>query len=48
VLSATETGGVDDAALRARLRELDVINPRAFLPGARTARDSGRSRPGRR
>ena len=34
VLSATEAGVIDDAALRARLRELDVINPRAFLPGA--------------
>jgi hypothetical protein len=34
VLTATE-GGVDDAPLRARLRELDVISPRAFIPGAR-------------
>jgi len=34
VLTATE-GGVDTVALRARLRELDVINPRAFIPGAR-------------
>jgi hypothetical protein len=34
VLMATE-GGVDTAPLRARLRELDVINPRAFIPGAR-------------
>jgi len=34
VLTATE-GGVDAAPLRARLRELDVINPRAFIPGAR-------------
>jgi hypothetical protein len=33
VLTATE-GGVDAAPLRARLRELDVINPRAFIPGA--------------
>ena len=48
VLPVTEAGVVDDAPLRERLRELDVINPRAFLPGARTARDSGRSRPGRR
>jgi hypothetical protein len=48
VLPVTEAGVVDDAPLRARLRELDVINPRAFLPGARTARDSGRSRPGHR
>ncbi len=28
--------GVDDGPLRARLRELGVINPRAFLPGARS------------
>jgi hypothetical protein len=35
VLPVTEEGGVDDAPLRERLRELDVINPRAFLPGAR-------------
>ena len=35
VLPVTEAGGVDDAPLRERLRELDVINPRAFLPGAR-------------
>ena len=34
VLTATE-GGVDVAPLRARLRELDVINPRAFVPFAR-------------
>jgi hypothetical protein len=34
VLTATE-GGVDTAPLRARLRELGVINPRAFVPGAR-------------
>ncbi|MBV9444887.1 MAG: hypothetical protein JO345_03195 [Streptosporangiaceae bacterium] len=34
VLTATE-GGVEDAPLRARLRELDVINPYAFIPGAR-------------
>jgi hypothetical protein len=27
---------VDDAALRTRLRELGVINPRAFLPGTRS------------
>ena len=27
---------VDDASLRMRLRELDVINPRAFLPGTRS------------
>ena len=35
VLTATEGGGVDDAPLRARLRELDVISPRAFIPGGR-------------
>ncbi|HEU5390408.1 MAG TPA: hypothetical protein VFV73_31365 [Streptosporangiaceae bacterium] len=48
VLPVTEAGVVDDAPLRERLRELDVINPRAFLPGARPARDGGRPRPGRR
>ncbi|HEX5296551.1 MAG TPA: hypothetical protein VFW50_06155 [Streptosporangiaceae bacterium] len=46
VLTVTEAGAVDDAPLRERLRELDVINPRAFLPGTRPARDSGRPRPG--
>jgi hypothetical protein len=35
VLPVTEAGSVDDAPLRRRLRELDVINPRAFLPGSR-------------
>jgi hypothetical protein len=35
VLTATEGGGVDDAPLRARLRELGVISPRAFIPGGR-------------
>ena len=35
VLPVTEAGSVDDAPLRERLRELDVINPRAFLPGGR-------------
>ena len=50
VLSAAGEGGVDDAPLRERLRELDVINPRAFLPGARPARGGARSwpRPGYR
>jgi hypothetical protein len=48
VLPATEAGGVDDAPLRERLRELDVINPRAFLPGARPVRGSARPRPGYR
>ena len=33
VLTAAE-GGVDSAPLRARLRELDVINPHAFIPGS--------------
>ena len=28
-------GSVDSGPLRARLRELDVINPHAFIPGAR-------------
>ena len=35
VLSASEHG-VDDEPLRVRLRELGVINPRAFLPGTRS------------
>jgi hypothetical protein len=35
VLTATE-GHVDDGSLRERLRELGVINPRAFLPGTRS------------
>ena len=35
VLVASEHS-VDDGALRARLRELGVINPRAFLPGSRS------------
>jgi hypothetical protein len=48
VLRATDAGGVDDAPLRERLRELDVINPRAFLPGARPVRGSARPRPGYR
>jgi hypothetical protein len=48
VLPVTEAGVVDDAPLRERLRELDVINPRAFLPGARAARSSGRPQPGHR
>jgi hypothetical protein len=38
VLTATEGGGVDDAPLRARLRELDVISPRAFIPRSRPRR----------
>jgi hypothetical protein len=38
VLTATEDGGVDDTPLRARLRELDVINPHAFIPGNRPRR----------
>jgi hypothetical protein len=29
-------GGVDDESLRTRLRELGVISPRAFLPGAKS------------
>ena len=35
VLAASEEH-VDDGSLRERLRELGVINPRAFLPGARS------------
>ena len=35
VLTAGEHG-VDDGSLRVRLRELGVINPRAFLPGTRS------------
>lgn len=38
VLTATEGGGVDDAPLRAHLRELDVISPRAFIPRRRPRR----------
>jgi hypothetical protein len=38
VLTATEGGVVDDAPLRARLRELDVISPRAFIPRSRPRR----------
>jgi hypothetical protein len=38
VLTATEGSGVDDAPLRARLRELGVISPRAFIPGGRPRR----------
>ena len=34
VLTATGSG-IDAAPLRARLRELDVINPRAFIPRTR-------------
>lgn len=34
--------GVDDGSLRVRLRELGVINPRAFLPGARSQRPRSR------
>ena len=37
VLTATE-GGLDAAPLRARLRELDVINPHAFVPSPRRPR----------
>ena len=37
VLTATE-GGVDTAPLRERLRELDVINPHAFIPSPRRPR----------
>lgn len=38
VLAATEAGGIDDAPLRARLRELGVISPYAFIPGHRSWR----------
>jgi hypothetical protein len=34
----TATDGVEPAPLRERLRELDVINPHAFMPGARSRR----------
>lgn len=44
VLSPTETGDIDDEPLRARLRELDVINPRAFIPRPAAARGSARAR----
>jgi hypothetical protein len=38
VLTAADDGSVDDAALRDRLRELDIISPYAFAPGTRTRR----------
>lgn len=38
VLTTTEAGRVDDASLRARLRELGIINPHAFIPGRRPQR----------
>lgn len=34
MIFVAEDGQVPDEPLRARLRELDVINPHAFLPGA--------------
>lgn len=34
-LPVSAEGAVDDEPLRARLRELEVINPRAFVPGGR-------------
>jgi hypothetical protein len=37
-LSAPDGGQVPDAPLRLRLRELEVINPHAFIPGARLPR----------
>ena len=37
---------VDDASLRMRLRELGVINPRAFLPGSRSQWRRSRLAPG--
>jgi hypothetical protein len=50
VLAVTETGGVDEAALRERLRELGVISPYAFIPRIppRRHRRSGAFRPDRR
>jgi hypothetical protein len=38
VLTAAGDGSVDDAELRDRLRELGIISPYAFAPGARTRR----------
>ncbi|HEY1704361.1 MAG TPA: hypothetical protein VGG75_32090 [Trebonia sp.] len=38
VLTAGDDGSVDDSALRDRLRELGIISPYAFVPGARTRR----------
>jgi hypothetical protein len=43
-LAVLPDGGVDDAPLRERLRELDVINPRPFVPGR--APQFGRARKG--
>ncbi|MGI8713892.1 MAG: hypothetical protein ACR2NR_12100 [Solirubrobacteraceae bacterium] len=34
-LPVSQDGQVDDVSLRSRLRELEVINSRAFVPGAR-------------
>jgi hypothetical protein len=42
VLAVTETGGVDDAALRERLRELGVISPYAFVPRVPSRRRTSR------
>jgi hypothetical protein len=41
VLAGTE---IDDAPLRERMRELDVINPRAFIPAPRSRRQRGPQR----
>ena len=38
VLEPGPDGAVDDASLRGRLRELGVISPYAFVPGARARR----------
>jgi hypothetical protein len=37
-LAVAADGHVDDEPLRVRLRELDVINPHAFIPGGRPPR----------
>jgi hypothetical protein len=44
---AASAHDVDDASLRARLDDLGVINPRAFLPGSPSQWPRPGSRPGR-
>ncbi len=41
-LAVTGGAGVDDEPLRRRLRELEVINPRPFVPGGRFRRPLSR------
>ncbi|MGH2914095.1 MAG: hypothetical protein ACRDMX_03820 [Solirubrobacteraceae bacterium] len=45
-IEAVSGAGIDEAPLRGRLRELDVISPRAFVPSARmTGRRGGSPKP---